>query len=87
MRHKQKKGEARNGTTGEPFDEPRAQNSPALRVACGRAPAALRRSDDGTASPYAPRRAGPIASPARNADVSIRVKQALGSQVRFARIS
>src|SRR5688572_23685194 len=73
-------GEGRSrvaGTTREPFDEPTTQKRPALRVACGRAPAArlrramykngvrstpgLRRSSDVPASPFAARLADRLA--------------------------
>src|SRR5687767_8864126 len=49
------------GTTREPFDEPTTQKRPALRVACGRAPASLRRSSDVPASPFAARLADRLA--------------------------
>src|SRR5687767_12589696 len=57
-------GEGRSrvaGTTREPFDEPTTQKRPALRVACGRAPASLRRSSDVPASPFAARLADRLA--------------------------
>ncbi|MGA7712786.1 MAG: hypothetical protein WCA81_12845, partial [Rhizomicrobium sp.] len=55
------------GTTGEPFDEPTAQNSTALRVSRWRAPAVLRRSTDVPASPFAPRLAAYAAAQLRSA--------------------
>jgi len=68
LRLGQEKGEARSGTTGKPFDEPKTEKTVTLRVARGWAPGALRRSDD---VPHRPsRRACRIASPARNADAS-----------------
>src|SRR5687768_16055567 len=57
-------GEGRSrvaGTTREPFDEPTTQKRPALRVACGRAPASLRRSTDVPASLFAARLADRLA--------------------------
>src|SRR5688572_22594813 len=57
-------GEGRSGvagTTREPFDEPTTQKRPALRVACGRTPASLRRSTDVTASLFAARLADRLA--------------------------
>ncbi|HEX4637735.1 MAG TPA: hypothetical protein VH189_16250, partial [Rhizomicrobium sp.] len=69
LRRGQKKGAARIGNTGKPFDEPTAQKNPALRVALRRAPAASPsstvlpiRSSDGSWR---------IASPQRNAVASI----------------
>ena len=80
----QEKGEARSGTTGEPFDEPTAQNAPALRVLFRRAPAVLRRSTDVTASLFAPRLA--VASPQQNAAESIRSQLALRRHARRAHV-
>src|SRR5687768_11148489 len=57
-------GEGRSrvaGTTREPFDEPTTQKRAALRVACGRAPASLRRSTDVNASLFAARLADRLA--------------------------
>ncbi|MGA7710333.1 MAG: hypothetical protein WCA81_00405 [Rhizomicrobium sp.] len=67
LRHGQKKGEARSGTTGEPFDEPTTQNPTALRVSRWQASAALRRSTDVPASPFAPRLAAYAAAQLRSA--------------------
>ena len=75
----QEKGEARSGTTGEPFDEPTAQNAPALRVLFRRPPAVLRRSTDVTASLFAARLA--VASPQQNAAESIRSQLALALEI------
>ena len=69
MHHGQEKREKRIGNTVERFDEPMAQNPPALWVGPDGRPfggrsihwidrlsaSLLRRSADGTASPFAPR--------------------------------
>jgi len=68
LRSGQEKGAARIGNTGKPFDEPRTQKTPALRVVLRRAPAASPRLD---VLPIRPSRGSwRIAAPQRNADGS-----------------
>jgi hypothetical protein len=75
---RQEKGEARSGTTGEPFDEPTTQKAPAPKgVAFRRAPAVSPRS---TVLPIRSSRGSwRIASPERNADESIWSQLALNN--------
>jgi uncharacterized membrane protein len=71
----QESGTARIGNTGKPFDEPRTQKTPALRVAFRRTPAASPRS---TVLPIRPSRGfWRIVSPERNAVGSIRPRLGL----------